>query len=197
MFHRLVSAQAVVNGGDLRQRKIRERDALVIGRKQNDVRELVANLADNLEQDCVLCVCHGSTRDPFRSSKSSRLIGLTDPSRAIFWTEHSGHRALLAVATAQQETTTGRYVGKCPVARRRQLPAGLHFCPRTPASSGTAIPARPRARDTGLWKRGSISAGCLRARMRCGAKEHRVPNDQSVLGQKQPLVSNLRVLLLD
>src|SRR5215510_13086018 len=92
MFHRLVSAQAVVNGGDLRQRKIRERDALVIGRKQNDVREHVANLADNLEQDCVLFVCHGSTRDPFRSSKSSRLIGLTDPSRAIFWTEHSGHR---------------------------------------------------------------------------------------------------------
>ena len=36
----------------------------------------------------------------------------------------------------------------------------------------------------------------LRARMRCGAKEHRVPNDQSVLGQKQPLVSNLLVLLL-
>src|SRR5262245_42142239 len=68
MFHRLVSAQAVVNGGDLRQRKIRERDALVIGRKQNDVREHVANLADNLEQDCVLRVCHGSTRDPFRSA---------------------------------------------------------------------------------------------------------------------------------
>src|SRR5262245_13364880 len=42
-----------------------------------------------------------------------------------------------------------------------------------------------------------ISAGCLRARMRCGAKEHRVPNDHSVLGQKQPLVSNLLVLLLD
>src|SRR5262245_14480253 len=37
----------------------------------------------------------------------------------------------------------------------------------------------------------------LRARIRCGAKEHRVPNDQSVLGQKQPLVSNLLVLLLD
>ena len=59
MFHRLVSTQAVVNGGDLRQRKIRERDALVIGRKHNDVREHVANLADNLEQDCVLYVCHG------------------------------------------------------------------------------------------------------------------------------------------
>jgi hypothetical protein len=27
-----------------------------------------------------------------------------------------------------------------------------------------------------------ISPGCLRARLRCGAKEHRVPNDQSVLG---------------
>jgi hypothetical protein len=76
-----------------------------------------------------LCVCHGSTRDPFRSSKSPRLIGLTDPSRAIFWTEHSGQKeppplarrnrerprgqlgsasrataALPAVATAQQET---------------------------------------------------------------------------------------------
>jgi hypothetical protein len=48
MFRRLVSAQAVVNGGDLRQRKIRERDALVIGRKQNDVREHVTNLADNI-----------------------------------------------------------------------------------------------------------------------------------------------------
>jgi hypothetical protein len=33
--------------------------------------------------------------------------------------------------------------------------------------------------------------------MRCGAKEHRVPNDQTVLGQKQPLASNLLVLLLD
>src|SRR5262245_58599656 len=104
MFRRFVSAQTVVNDGDLRQRKISERDALVIGGEQNDVREHVANLADNLEQDCVLCVCHGSTRDPFRSSKSSRLIGLTVPSRAIFWTEHSGHRPLLAVATAQQET---------------------------------------------------------------------------------------------
>jgi hypothetical protein len=76
VFRRLVSAQAVVKGGDLRQRKISERGALVIGRKQNDFREHVANLADNLEQDCVLYVCHGPNRDPFRSSKSSRLIGL-------------------------------------------------------------------------------------------------------------------------
>src|SRR5262245_20221260 len=88
MFHRLVSAQAVVNGGDLRQRKIRERDALVIGRKQNDVREHVANLADNLEQDCVLCVCHGSTR---LSSKSSRLIGQTDLS-SLFERSISGQK---------------------------------------------------------------------------------------------------------
>ena len=50
MFRRFVSAQTVVNDGDLRQRKISERDALVIGGKQNDVREHVANLADNLEQ---------------------------------------------------------------------------------------------------------------------------------------------------
>jgi hypothetical protein len=59
MFRRFVSAQTVVNDGDLRQRKISERDVLVIGGKQNDGREHVANLADNLEQDCVLCVCHG------------------------------------------------------------------------------------------------------------------------------------------
>jgi hypothetical protein len=83
MFGRLVSEQAVVNGGDLRQRKISEREALVIGRKQNDVREHVANLADNLEQDCVLYVCHGPNRDPFRLSKSFRLIGLTDPSISL------------------------------------------------------------------------------------------------------------------
>jgi hypothetical protein len=54
MFRQLVSAQSVVNGSDLRQRKISERDALVIGRKQNNLREHVANLADNLEPDCVL-----------------------------------------------------------------------------------------------------------------------------------------------
>src|SRR5262245_56552451 len=83
MFRRFVSAQTVVNDGDLRQRKISERDALVIGGKQNDVREHVANLADNLEQDCVLCVCHGSTR----ASSANRATA-----------------ALVAVATAQQET---------------------------------------------------------------------------------------------
>jgi hypothetical protein len=97
MFRRFVSAQTVVNDGDLRQRKISERDALVIGGKQNDVREHVANLADNLEQDCVLCVCHGSTR---LSSKSSRLIGLTDPSRGYFLTEHSGQKGPPRLADA-------------------------------------------------------------------------------------------------
>src|SRR4029453_423883 len=53
-----VFAQAVVDGGDLRQRKISELDALVIGRKLNDAHERVANLANNLEQGCVLYVCH-------------------------------------------------------------------------------------------------------------------------------------------
>jgi hypothetical protein len=33
--------------------------------------------------------------------------------------------------------------------------------------------------------------------MRRGAKEHGVPNDEVVLGQKESLVSNLLVLLLD
>ena len=79
-FRRFVSAQTVVNDGNLRQRKISERDAFVIRGMQNDVREHVANLADNLEQDRVLFVCHGSY--PFRSSKSSRFIGLPGPSRA-------------------------------------------------------------------------------------------------------------------
>jgi hypothetical protein len=117
IFRRLVSAQAVVNGGNLRQCKISERDALVIGGKQNDVREHVANLADNVEQDCVLCVCHGSTRDPFRSSKSPRLIGLSDPSRAIFWTEHSGQKGPPRLPDANRERPRDNWVQ--PVGRPR------------------------------------------------------------------------------
>jgi len=53
-----VFAQAVVDGGDPRQRKISELDTLVIWRKQNDAREHVANLTDNLGQGCILYVCH-------------------------------------------------------------------------------------------------------------------------------------------
>ena len=50
--------QAVVDGGDLRQRKISKLDALVIGRKLNDAHEHVANLANNLEQGRVLYAPH-------------------------------------------------------------------------------------------------------------------------------------------
>src|SRR5262249_32018221 len=53
-----VFVQAVVDGGDLRQRKISKLDALVIGRKLNDAHEHVANLANNLEQGRVLYVWH-------------------------------------------------------------------------------------------------------------------------------------------
>ena len=75
-----VFAQAVVDGGDPRQRKIRELDALVIGRKQNDAREHVANLADHLGQSCVLYVCHGP---PKFLVLDCRIAALDDPDEFI------------------------------------------------------------------------------------------------------------------
>lgn len=74
-----VFAQAVVDGGDPRQRKISELDTLVIGRKQNDAREHVANLADHLGQGCVLYVCHGPPK---------------------FWSYTAGRSPLLMIRTS-------------------------------------------------------------------------------------------------